>query len=141
MINSFGNLDVLIIYPTFSIFKSFGVNSFIIPSLNNHILKESSKIYNAQLPLINNKNDIERITINGILFGDLIYDYYLNYHKEPTIYTETKTFKRHLNYCIQLIVYWNNFFIDNDLQFVNGIQLSINHIKSKREGVVFATAK
>ena len=35
----------------------------------------------------------------------------------------------------------SNFFIDNDLQFVNGIQLSINHIKSKREGVVFATAR
>jgi uncharacterized protein (TIGR00369 family) len=35
----------------------------------------------------------------------------------------------------------SNFFIDSDNQFINGIQLSINHIKSKREGVVFATAK
>jgi uncharacterized protein (TIGR00369 family) len=35
----------------------------------------------------------------------------------------------------------SNFFIDNKSQFINGIQLSINHIKSKREGVVFATAK
>ncbi|MEN8965233.1 MAG: PaaI family thioesterase [Polaribacter sp.] len=35
----------------------------------------------------------------------------------------------------------SNFFIDNKTQFINGIQLSINHIKSKREGVVFATAK
>jgi len=35
----------------------------------------------------------------------------------------------------------SNFFIDSKEQFVNGIQLSINHIKSKREGVVFATAK
>jgi uncharacterized protein (TIGR00369 family) len=35
----------------------------------------------------------------------------------------------------------SNFFIDSKNQFVNGIQLSINHIKSKREGVVFATAK
>lgn len=35
----------------------------------------------------------------------------------------------------------SNFFIDNKSQFVNGIQLSINHIKSKKEGVVFATAK
>ena len=105
--------------PTFSIFKSFGVNSFIIPSLNNHILKESSKIYNEQLPLINNKDDIEKITINGILFGDLIYDYFLNYHKEPTISAESKKFKSHLNYCIQLIVYWNNFFIDNDVEAIN----------------------
>jgi uncharacterized protein (TIGR00369 family) len=35
----------------------------------------------------------------------------------------------------------SNFFIDNKNQFINGIQLSINHIKSKRNGVVFATAK
>jgi len=35
----------------------------------------------------------------------------------------------------------SNFFIDNEQQFINGIQLSINHIKSMREGVVFATAK
>ncbi|MDC1104707.1 PaaI family thioesterase, partial [Polaribacter sp.] len=34
----------------------------------------------------------------------------------------------------------SNFFIDNEQQFINGIQLSINHIKSMREGVVFATA-
>ena len=33
------------------------------------------------------------------------------------------------------------FFIDDENQFVNGIELSINHIKSKTEGVVFATAK
>ncbi|QXP67552.1 PaaI family thioesterase [Polaribacter sp. AHE13PA] len=35
----------------------------------------------------------------------------------------------------------SNFFIDSKTQFVNGIQLSINHIKSKRGGMVFATAK
>ena len=35
----------------------------------------------------------------------------------------------------------SNFFIDRTSQFVNGIQLSINHLKSKRDGVVYATAK
>jgi len=35
----------------------------------------------------------------------------------------------------------SNFFINDKTQFINGIQLSINHIKSKRDGVVFATAK
>lgn len=35
----------------------------------------------------------------------------------------------------------SNFFIDGNLQFINGIELSINHLKSKKEGVVFATAK
>ena len=35
----------------------------------------------------------------------------------------------------------SNFFIDSKNQLINGIQLSINHIKSKREGTVFATAR
>ena len=35
----------------------------------------------------------------------------------------------------------SNFFIDRASQYVNGIQLSINHLKSKIDGVVYATAK
>ena len=35
----------------------------------------------------------------------------------------------------------SRFFIDNEKQLINGIELTINHIKSKRDGVVFATAR
>ncbi len=35
----------------------------------------------------------------------------------------------------------SHFFIDDASQKINGIQLSINHLKSKREGIVFATAR
>ncbi len=34
----------------------------------------------------------------------------------------------------------SHFFIDHTTQMINGIQLSINHLKSKREGVVYAKA-
>lgn len=33
------------------------------------------------------------------------------------------------------------FFLNDTSKLINGIELSINHIKSKREGTVFATAK
>ncbi len=35
----------------------------------------------------------------------------------------------------------SHFFIDDKNQLINGIELSINHIRSKKEGVVTATAK
>jgi len=35
----------------------------------------------------------------------------------------------------------SNFFIDQKKQIVNGIELTINHLKSKREGMVYATEK
>ncbi|WP_369049224.1 PaaI family thioesterase [Tenacibaculum sp. UWU-22] len=33
------------------------------------------------------------------------------------------------------------YFLNDDTKIVKGIELSINHVKSKREGTVFATAK
>ncbi len=35
----------------------------------------------------------------------------------------------------------SHFFIDGKNQLVNGIELTINHVRSKREGVVYATAR
>ncbi len=35
----------------------------------------------------------------------------------------------------------SRFFIDGKTQIINGIELTINHVKSKREGEVFATAR
>jgi uncharacterized protein (TIGR00369 family) len=35
----------------------------------------------------------------------------------------------------------SHFFIDSKNQLINGIELTINHVKSKRDGEVFATAR
>ncbi|MBT3548000.1 MAG: PaaI family thioesterase [Flavobacterium sp.] len=35
----------------------------------------------------------------------------------------------------------SHFFINREKQIINGIELTINHIKSKKEGEVFATAR
>jgi len=110
--NFFGN-------PIYSVYKSFGVDSFVTPSLNNSLFQESDLIYKEHLNLINSKNDIEDITIYGLNFGDLIYDFFLTSYKEPTIDIKSKRFRAHLKYCVQLIVYWNNFFIDNDVEAIN----------------------
>jgi len=35
----------------------------------------------------------------------------------------------------------SHFFLNDDNKLINGIELSINHVKSKREGIVYATAR
>jgi len=35
----------------------------------------------------------------------------------------------------------SGFFLNDDTKIVKGLELSINHVKSKKEGVVFATAR
>lgn len=105
--------------PIYRVFRSFGVNTFIVPSRNKRILEESEELFADTIDLINNKADLERLKIYDIEFGDLIYDYFLNYYKTPGIETNSKKFKFHLKYCIQLIVYWNNFFHENKIVAIN----------------------
>tara|TARA_R110002073_G_scaffold8207_2_gene45726 strand:- start:9174 stop:9593 length:420 start_codon:yes stop_codon:yes gene_type:complete len=35
----------------------------------------------------------------------------------------------------------SHFFLQDESKLINGIELSINHVKSKREGIVYATAR
>jgi hypothetical protein len=105
--------------PTYSIYKSFGVKSFIVPSLNKYLINESNRIFEEQLKTVKSKYDVENITINGIVFGDLIYDYFLNYYKIPSIDIESKIFKKHLKFCVQLIVFWSDYLKSNNVEAIN----------------------
>jgi len=113
------NLRSIFGSPIYRVFKSFGVNSFIVPSRNNRIEEESEDLYADRIDLINDKADLESLKIYDIEFGDLIYDYFLNYYKTPGIETNSENFRLHLKYCIQLIVYWNNFFHENNIVAIN----------------------
>lgn len=50
-------------------------------------------IFNKIIKNIKNKNDVENITINSVLFGDLIYDSFLKSSKKPTIDINSNEFK------------------------------------------------
>ena len=58
-------------YYSTKIFKSFGTDYLLIPSLNKDLKKKSNSIYQDKLKEINNKFDLEQLSINDIVFGDL----------------------------------------------------------------------
>jgi hypothetical protein len=105
--------------PIYSVFQSFGVNTFVVPSKSKKLLQESNNLYEKKLFEIKSKEDLENLTINNIRFGDLIFDYFLNFHKQQTVDINSKLFRLHLKYCLQLIVYWNNFFHNNNIVAIN----------------------
>ena len=106
-------------YYSTKIFKSFGTDYLLIPSLNKDLKKKSNSIYQDKLKEINNKFDLEQLSINDIVFGDLIYDYYLNYYKKVTIDISSFDFKDHLKYCIDCIVFWIDFIENNKITAIN----------------------
>ena len=106
-------------YKTLRIFKSFGTDRLIIPSISGPMKIEVNDIFQKKISFIKTKDDLENLTIFGILFGDLIYDYYLNYYKEPEIDLSSKKFRQHLRFCIGLIVFWNSYIKNNDVKAIS----------------------
>ena len=53
---------------------------------------------------------MENITINSVLFGDLIYDSFLKSSKKPTIDINSNEFKIFLKNTIKIYLFWKNYF-------------------------------
>ena len=106
-------------FKTITIFKSFGAEGIIIPSLNNLMKGEVEEVFMRKINSIKTKDDLENLTIYGILFGDLIYDYYLTYYKETEIDLFSEKFKQHFRACIKSIVFWKSFIKSNNVKAIN----------------------
>ena len=106
-------------FKTTKLFKSFGSKGLIVPSLNKSMIEETDKIFNEKIHFVKSKDQLENLTIYGIIFGDLVYDYYLNYYKESQIDINSSKFRQHLRYCIKCVVFWKHFMQNNNIKAIN----------------------
>jgi hypothetical protein len=100
-------------------YKSFGVNKFIDinPSIQQKI--EARILVEKLNEQIKTKRDIEEIALRGIWIGDLIYDTYLRRYSKATIELSSKDFREFLVKTIEIFLYWEYFFKNNDVCFIN----------------------
>ena len=68
---------------------------------------------------LSSKRDVEEIAVNGIVYGDLIYDDFMRSTMQPTIDISDESFKTHLANFIQLVVYWEDYFDTRDIKAVH----------------------
>ena len=69
----------------FSLFRSFGVNQIIKPSLKKSEILKALKIYEVIKNNIKDKRDVINIKVDGIKINDLIYDTYIKSKRKPTV--------------------------------------------------------
>tara|TARA_B100001027_G_C16266293_1_gene332299 strand:- start:2854 stop:4503 length:1650 start_codon:yes stop_codon:yes gene_type:complete len=105
----------------FGIYKSFGVTKFIKPSFNKDICLRSDKIFNSLINQIKSKNDVLNLKINGIEFGDLIYDGYLKRYFKYSLEINNKEFHKYIKDFIKLYLFWNNYLDSNNVKAVVGV--------------------
>ena len=80
----------------FGVYKSFGINKFHYPKINDHIKKLADHTHKKFLKDIKSLRQLEHFKIKKILMGDLLYDTYLknHYHLSPTINLNNKEFQK-----------------------------------------------
>lgn len=101
------------------VYKSFGSQGFIRPVISSKQKKKASKLCNELMAAIKDKRDIENITVNSVWIGDLIYDSYLMGFKKPTIEKDSTDFKEFLLESLQIFVWWDEYFNENNVHAVN----------------------
>tara|TARA_Y100000590_G_C15742395_1_gene1020743 strand:- start:4188 stop:5846 length:1659 start_codon:yes stop_codon:yes gene_type:complete len=105
----------------FGVYSSFGVSYFIEPSLKKKNYIEVNNIYNNIIKNLKTNFDIDKIKIDNILFGDLIYDGYLKLYSEVTIDLKSKNFQDYLYRFIMIYIYWKNYLKKNNVKSVIGV--------------------
>lgn len=100
------------------VFSSFGMSKILYTKLNRRQKEKSMMLFNEVFALLNTKTDIEDITIDGILIGDLIYDSYLRMGY-PTINKEEKSFIDSLKNSLNIYVFWNDYFSTHTVKAIN----------------------
>lgn len=113
------NIKKILCIGEFGVYKSFGITGFKWTSLSSPQRKKAQKLLFDIYKNINDKWDIERIAISGVILGDLIYDSYLKKFNRPTIDSASIEFKNFLCESIEAFICWEDYFNSNDVKAVN----------------------
>ena len=110
----------------FSLFRSFGVNQIIKPSLKKSETLKALKIYEVIKNNIKDKRDVINIKVDGIKIGDLIYDTYIKSRRKPTVNFNEDFFKMVLDFC-KLYIFWDEYFKKNNIQSLVGVHTAYSY--------------
>ena len=103
---------------TFKIYKSFNVDGFLnvdsVFKKKEIDLNYSTDIFNS----INSLKELEKLKVNDILIGDIMYDTYLKKHNLPTIDIKSQKFNIFFHEFLDNYFFWINFFKKNNVKAV-----------------------
>jgi hypothetical protein len=103
----------------FGVYKSFGVSEFLDIRMEPAQRRRASDLHTEILPRLRNTRDVEDLHINGVWVGDLFYDTFLMDNKVPTIDVTSAPFLDFLLKSLELFVFWEDYFVNNDVRAIN----------------------
>ena len=109
-------IRVLLNIGNISLYKCFGVKNFLI--FNNNLNIKSKDLFDRISNKVQNKVQLEKLEINKVLVGDLIYDSYLKDNKKETVDVKSKDFLIYFEKCLKIFFFWENYFKINSIKSI-----------------------
>jgi len=101
------------------LYRSFGTKEMLVVKVTESHKRKAAEFMKNLGPSLKTKRDIEQISINGVTYGDLIYDDYLRVTFQPTIDLDALDFKKHIEGFISLVFYWEEYFDTHNVKAVH----------------------
>lgn len=103
----------------FGIYRAFGVERFLEPLATRAQRREAARLLPGILSGFKTKWDVEALTIDGVVVGDLFYDTFLMDRRHPTIDMESAEFREFLRGCLELFLFWRDYFDSHEIRAVS----------------------
>jgi hypothetical protein len=99
-----------------NLYKCFGVKKFLL--FNNNFNIKSNDLFERISNKVQNKTQLEKLEINKVLVGDLIYDSYLKDNNKETVDVKSKDFLIYFEKCFKVFLFWENYFKTNNIKSI-----------------------
>lgn len=97
----------------FGAYRSMGANQFLVPSFDTNKKLRAGEPAQTIIKGLASKRDLERLEIDGVWVGDLIYGSYVARHQEPTVDLDDVRLTVLLAEFILLVEFWKTWITSN----------------------------
>jgi hypothetical protein len=119
------------------IYKSFGVEDFIRPEIDDNMKKKAIKTCKFFFRINVTNENVEDFKIKNILIGDLIYDTYLKSKNIPTFDPNSIDFKNFFLEFLELFFFWQHYLKKNKVNKIIGVHSCYSYGILIRIGINF----
>lgn len=100
------------------IYRSFNTDRFFYLDLDPGQLEERNRLFQEIHPRLNSKRDVEDLSVAGVWFGDLLYDFHLMACQVPTIELKDERFAESLRDALGYYIFWRDYLRSHEVKAV-----------------------
>lgn len=100
------------------IYQSFNVVDSVYNGLSSSQIKDVDALFHKFISQLQTKKDVEDLSVDGVWFGDLLYDSHCMDYKVPTVSLKDDRFQKSLRTALSSYIFWRDYFNSHNVKAV-----------------------